>query len=76
MDRLFSRVNYDQFRQFLDAIDVGRVRNKGYETTIYDLEGDVQATVYAASIDEKGRVYPAEYYVRARSLAIGMASAA
>jgi hypothetical protein len=68
MNRVFTRVDYEQFRQFLDVITTGKVRNKGYETAIYDRQGDIQATVYAASIDEKGNCHPAEYHVRARSL--------
>ena len=76
MERLYTRVDYQQFRQFLQTITPGNVKNRGYETTIYDREGDIQATVYAASIDEKGKVYPAEYYVKASSLAIGVAAAA
>ena len=76
MERLYTRVDYSQFRQFLETIDTGKVKNRGYETTIYDRQGDIQATVYAASIDEKGKIYPAEYYVKARSLTIDLSAAA
>jgi hypothetical protein len=76
MSRIFSKVDYQQFRQFLQGISTRKIRNKGYETVIYDNQGDIQAIVYAASIDEKGVCHAAEYHVRAASLALCVPMAA
>ena len=76
MNSIFTRVDYEQFRAFVDAFPTGRIRNRGYETAIYDRHGDILATVYAASIDERGKCHPAEYYIRAVSLPVGMSAAA
>lgn len=76
MSRIFTQVDYSQFRQFIEAIDTGKIRNKGYETEIYNSRGDIQAIVYAASIDEKGHCHPAEYHVVASSLALSLPLAA
>lgn len=61
---VFIPVSYRQYRQFIAGIDTRKIKGKGYDTAIYDTAGDIQAIVHAASIDEKGRCYPAEYYVR------------
>lgn len=63
---VFKAVNYREFRQFLAHIGGGNVRsnNKSYETAIYGEKGDIQALVHAASIDDRGRCYPAEYFIR------------
>ena len=61
---VFIPVSYRQYRQFIAGIKTQKIKGKGYDTAIYDTAGDIQAIVHAASIDEKGRCYPAEYYVR------------
>ena len=61
-NRIFTQVNYRQFRQHLADITTNTVKGKGYETAIYDNRGDIQAIVHAASIDN-GRCYPAEYFI-------------
>lgn len=76
MNRVFTRVEYPQFRQFLDGLVTGRIRHKGYETVICDRDGDLQALVHAPSIDEKGRLYPAAYYIRTSALTVGIPAAA
>lgn len=61
---VFIPVSYRQFRQFIAGIDTQKIKGKGFDTAIYDAAGDIQAIIHAASIDENGRCYPAEYYVR------------
>jgi hypothetical protein len=67
-NRVFTQVDYRQFRQHLADITTNTVKGKGYETAIYDTKGDIQAIVHAASIDTDGRCYPAEYFVRTTAL--------
>ena len=61
---VFSPVNYRQFRVFLSSINASKVKGKGFETVIYDNKSNIQAIVHAASIDDKGRCFPAEYFIR------------
>lgn len=75
-NRVFSQVNYRQFRQYLASIDTHKVKGKGYETAIYDKWGDIQAIMHAASIDENGRCYPAQYYIRSEAMLTGISQAA
>ncbi len=75
-NRVFSQVGYRQFRQYLANIDANKVKSKGYETEIFDQKGNIQAIVHAASIDAKGRCYPAEYYVRSVALSQDLSLAA
>jgi hypothetical protein len=75
-NRVFSQVNYRQFRQYLASIDTHKVKGKGYETAIYDKWGDIQAIMHAASIDDSGRCYPAQYYIRSEALQSGLSQAA
>lgn len=67
-NRVFSQVDYRQFRQHLADITTSTVKGKGFETIIYDRKGDIQAIIHAASIDNNGRCYPAEYYIRSNAL--------
>lgn len=67
-NRVFTQVDYRQFRQHLADITTKTVKGKGYETAIYDRKGDIQAIVHAASIDSSGRCYPAEYFIRSQAL--------
>lgn len=67
-NRIFTQVDYRQFRQHLTDITTHTVKGKGYETAIYDSKGDIQAIVHAASIDIGGRCYPAEYFIRTTAL--------
>ena len=60
----FVRVDYSEFKSRLNRSPGCDVRRKAYETVIYDRQGDVLSIVHAASIDEKGRVHPTEYYLR------------
>ena len=68
--RVFTQVNYRQFRQHLADIATKNIKGKGYETAIYDRSGNIQAIVHAASIDMNGQCYPAEYYIRSQALPI------
>lgn len=67
-DSVFTQVDYRQFRQHLADITTNIIKGKGFETVIYDRKGDIQAIVHAASIDTRGRCYPAEYYIRTQAL--------
>ena len=67
-NRVFTQVDYRQFRQHLADITTSTIKGKGFETIIYDQHGDIQAIIHAASIDNKGRCYPAEYFIRARAI--------
>lgn len=60
----FVRVDYSEFKRRLNRNPGCDIRRKAYETVICDGEGDVLGIVHAASIDEKGRVHPTEYYLR------------
>lgn len=67
-NRVFTQVDYRLFRQHLADFKTTTVDSKGYETIIYDQHGDIQAIVHAASIDNLGRCYPAEYFIRTQAL--------
>ncbi len=73
---VFTPVDYRHFRQHLDNICTGKIREKGFETTIYDRNGDIQAILHAASIDADGNCYPAEYFVRNQAYTAGFSLAA
>ena len=60
----FVRVDYREFKRRLNSTPGCDIRHKGFETVIQDAEGDILGIVHAASIDEKGRVHPTEYYLR------------
>jgi hypothetical protein len=75
-DSVFTQVNYRQFRQYLATIATHKVKGKGYETAIYDKWGDIQAIMHAASMDERGRCYAAEYYIRSDAMQAGLSQAA
>ncbi len=68
-NRVFSPVSYRHFRQHLANIPSTTVQGKGFETAIYDKQGDIQAIVHAASIDDKGNCFSAEYFIRTSCLA-------
>ena len=74
--RVFTQVDYRQFRLHLAGITTNTVKGKGYETAIYDTKGDIQAILHAASIDTSGRCYPAEYFVRTSALSVPWEQAA
>jgi hypothetical protein len=65
---VFTKVNYLQFRDFVGQLGKQHIRNRGYETVIYDRHRDIQAIVHSASIDEKGQCHPAIYYIRDMSI--------
>lgn len=67
-NRVFTQVDYRRFREHLADFTTTTIEGKGYETIIYDQHGDIQAIVHAASIDNLGRCYPAEYFIRCRVL--------
>ncbi len=75
-NRVFTQVEYRQFRQHLADITTSTIKGKGFETVIYDHNGDIQAIVHAASIDNNGRCYPAEYFIRASALPVEWPQAA
>jgi hypothetical protein len=60
----FVRVDYREFKCRLNSVPGCDVRRKAFETVILDGEGDILGIVHAASIDEKGRCHPTEYYLR------------
>lgn len=74
--RVFTQVDYRQFRQHLAATTTTTIKGKGYETAIYDQKGDIQAIVHAASIDSSGQCYPAEYFIRSQPLPVALQQAA
>jgi hypothetical protein len=63
-DSFFVSVDYREFKRRLNRCPRPEIRRKAYETVIYDEEGDVLGIVHAASIDEKGRCHPTEYFLR------------
>ena len=67
-NRVFTPVDYREFRHHMENISAGKVKEKGYETIIYDRKGDIQAILHSASIDGDGNCYPAEYFVRSQAL--------
>lgn len=75
-NRVFTPVDYRQFRQHLADFKTTTVDSKGYETIIYDQHGDIQAIVHAASIDNLGRCYAAEYFIRSQALPVCWTEAA
>lgn len=75
-NRVFTQVDYRQFRQHLADFTTQTVKDQGYETVIYDQHGDIQAIMHAASIDNNGRCYPAEYFIRSQALPMQWAEAA
>ncbi|MBN4055537.1 hypothetical protein JYU12_02210 [bacterium AH-315-K03] len=75
-NQVFTQVNYRQFRQFMDSITTTVIKGKGYETAIYDNHANIKAIVHAASIDEKGRIHPSEYYIKATALPVHLSYAA
>lgn len=74
--RVFTQVDYRQFRQHLADFASTTIEGKGYETIIYDQHGDIQAIVHAASIDNNGRCFPAEYFIRSQALPLAWNEAA
>ncbi len=60
---IFQQVDYRQFRQHLDSISAGKVKEKNFETMVYDRSGKLQAIVHAAAIDKDGNCFPAQYFV-------------
>jgi len=63
-ESFFVEVRVDLFRRRLNATPGCEIRRKGFETVIFDSEGDILGIVHAASIDENGTVYPTSYYLR------------
>ncbi|MFM7273662.1 MAG: hypothetical protein ACKO4A_07375 [Gammaproteobacteria bacterium] len=64
LESFFVRVDYREFKRRLNRAPNADIRRKGYETVIYDAEGDILGIVQAASIDERGRCHPTEYFLR------------
>ena len=62
-ENFFAQVDYKEFRRRMNrnAVQVSRT---GYETVLYDAEGDLLGIMHAASIDERGKVHPTAYYLR------------
>lgn len=75
-NRVFTQVDYRLFRQHLAHITTRTIKGKGFETVIYDQHGDIQAIVHAASIDNNGRCYPAEYHIRSTAIEPALLQAA
>jgi hypothetical protein len=64
LESFFVKVDYREFKRRINRCPSADIRRKGYETVISDEEGDILGIVHAASIDERGRVHPTEYYLR------------
>ena len=60
----FVQVDQAEFKLRLNRCPDLDIRRKAYETVIYDRAGDILGILHAASIDEKGRCHPTEYYLR------------
>lgn len=69
LESFFVKVDYRDFKRRINRCPRVDIRHKGYETVISDEEGDILGIVHAASIDERGRVHPTEYYLRRTDLA-------
>lgn len=76
MKRVFTQVSYQQFRQFLAGRATEKIKNRGFETAIFDRQGDLLAIVHAASIDTRGKCHPAEYYITTAAAGFALATAA
>lgn len=63
-DSFFVRVDVRDFKRRLNGSPGCTIRRRGFETVICDAEGDVLGIMHAASIDERGRCHPTEYYLR------------
>jgi len=63
-NRVFTQVSYREFRDQITGIATKDIKSKGYETTIFDADGNIHAIMHAASIDNHGNCYPAEYFIR------------
>jgi len=63
-ESFFVRVDYQEFKRRLNRCARPAIRRRAFETVIYDPDGDVLGIVHAASIDERGRCHPTEYYLR------------
>ena len=68
LESFFVKVDYRDFKRRINRCPRADIRHKGYETVISDEEGDILGIVHAASIDERGRVHPTEYYLRRTDL--------
>ena len=60
----FVQVDPAEFKRRLNRCPNPDIRRKAYETVIFDGAGDILGILHAASIDEKGRCHPTEYYLR------------
>lgn len=63
-NRVFTQVSYREFREQISGIATKNIKSKGYETTIFDDDGNIHAIMHAASIDNHGNCYPAAYFIR------------
>jgi hypothetical protein len=63
-ESFFVRVDVREFKRQLNRYPGCTVRRRAFETVIHDDAGDVLAIMHAASIDERGRCHPTEYYLR------------
>lgn len=75
-NKVFTQVDYRQFRLHLATITTTTVKGKGFETAIYDNHGDIQAIVHAASIDGHGRCHGAEYFIKTQVMPVDFTLAA
>ena len=62
-NKFFIQVNHATFRRYINLTANTRIRRTGYETIIYDGNGDVLGIMHSASIDEKGRCHEPAYYL-------------
>ena len=63
-DSFFVRVDAREFKRRLNSSPGCSIRRRAFETVISDNEGDILGIMHAASIDERGRCHPTEYYLR------------
>ena len=63
MSKLFTKVNYRQFRSTLNSFATGTINERRQDTFICDKSGEVRAVVCSPYIDGDGQCHPAEYFV-------------
>ena len=62
-ENFFVQVDYKEFRRRMNR-NATQVSRTGYETVLYDAAGDLLGIMHAASIDERGKVHPTDYFLR------------
>ena len=61
--KFFVQVECSVFRRVVNGAMNARIKHTGYETVIFDDDGDVLGILHAASIDDRGRCHPPAYFL-------------